>query len=314
MKRLFELEKKPTKGLFAFEWVILTYLLLTLAMVLFCYTKLASPEQMIWLRCKAVLGTGIAWIAYRLAPCRLTMVARAIVPLAMLGEWYPDTYEINRILPNLDHVFATWEQGLFGCQPALLFHDAMPWTWFSELMCFGYFSYYLLIALAVVYYFFWRYEEFSKAVFIILGAFFAYYAIYDLVPVTGPQYYYAAVGIDQIAHGTFPDVGSYFFNHQERLPLPGSEAGFFHSMVEMAHDAGERPTAAFPSSHVGIGAVVMMLLIRARASKVLMAYVPVFLLLCLSTVYIQAHYAIDAIAGLITGIGAYYLFATQKKV
>ena len=39
----------------------------------------------------------------------------------------------------------------------------------------------------------------------------------------------------------------------------------------------------------------------------LMTILPFYVLMCLSTVYIYAHYAIDALAGLITGVLAYFV-------
>ena len=43
--------------------------------------------------------------------------------------------ELNRLMPNLDHLFATWEQAIFHCQPALLFSQVASHGIFSELMC-----------------------------------------------------------------------------------------------------------------------------------------------------------------------------------
>ena len=84
----------------------------------------------------------------------------------------PDTYEFNRLLPNLDHVFAQWEQNIFGCQPALLFSKELPDAFFSELFDMGYAAYYPMIALTVFYYFIWRYKEFERVSFILLASFF----------------------------------------------------------------------------------------------------------------------------------------------
>ena len=96
-------------------------------------------------------------------PCRITKMVRIIAQMALLAWWYPDTYEINRMFPNLDHIFAGWEQDLFGCQPALLFAKALPWAVVSELMSMGYFMYYPMIALVSFYYFFCRYYEAERA-------------------------------------------------------------------------------------------------------------------------------------------------------
>ena len=77
-------------------------------------------------------------------------------------------------------------------------------------------------------------------------------------------------------------------------------------MLDLTHDAGERPTAAFPSSHVGVTTVVMLLALRTRSKGLIFTILPFYILMCLSTVYIYAHYAIDAIAGLLTGILLYF--------
>ena len=301
------------KGLLAVEWIAMGYLLLTLLMMAVLWDKLVSPEQMIKGRITFVLVTLAAWGVYWLKPCRLTMFLRIAVQMVFLSWWYPDTYELNRALPNLDHVFASCEQAVFGCQPALLFSQKVPWGWFSELMCMGYVSYFPLMSILLIYYFFCRYEEFLKAAFVLLGAFFIFYVIFILLPVTGPQFYYLAVGPEQIAAGVFPNLGDWFLTHSERMAAPGWTDGFFYHILEMTHDAGERPTAAFPSSHVGITTVVMLLARRTGSCKLVLGMLPFYILMCLSTVYILAHYAIDALTGLITGVMLYFALIRLSK-
>lgn len=301
------------KGLLAVEWIAMGYLLLTLLMMAVLWDKLVSPEQMIKGRITFVLVTLTAWGVYWLKPCRLTMFLRIAVQMVFLSWWYPDTYELNRALPNLDHVFASCEQAIFGCQPALLFSQKVPWGWFSELMCMGYVSYFPLMSILLIYYFFCRYEEFLKAAFVLLGAFFIFYVIFILLPVTGPQFYYLAVGPEQIAAGVFPNLGDWFLTHSERMAAPGRTDGFFYHILEMTHDAGERPTAAFPSSHVGITTVVMLLARRTGSCKLVLGMLPFYILMCLSTVYILAHYAIDALTGLITGVMLYFALIRLSK-
>ena len=298
------------RGLLAVEWIALGYLVLTLLMMAAVWDQLVNPEEMIKGRIRFVLVTLAVWGVYRLFPCRLTMFLRIMVQMLFLSWWYPDTYELNRVLPNLDHVFAGWEQAVFDCQPALLFAQKVPWGWFSELMCLGYVSYFPLMTLLLVYYFVWRYQEFQKAAFVMLGSFFAYYVVFVLLPVTGPQFYYLAVGTDKIAAGLFPNLGDWFLTHSERMAAPGWSDGFFYHLLDLTHDAGERPTAAFPSSHVGMTTVVMLLALRTRSRWLVFTMLPFYVLMCFSTVYILAHYAIDAIAGLITGVACY--FAAMK--
>ncbi len=306
LKDLFKIEKKAEKGLFAYEWVVVAYMVLTFAMIFFCYTKIPNAQAMIWGRVRIILMMAAVYLVYRMMPCRFTRLARAVLQLALLSWWYPDTYELNRIFPNLDHLFAQWEQSIFGCQPALLFSQRVPYPWFGELMDLGYASYFPMIATVALFYFFCRYEQFQRTIFIVIGAFFIYYVVFVFLPVTGPQYYYGAVGFDNIAQGIFPNIHDYFNHTMERVVSPGYPDGFFYQLVEDAHETGERPTAAFPSSHVGISTVLLLLAWRSGSRRLFYILLPFFILMCFATVYIQAHYVIDAIAGLITGVILYY--------
>ena len=319
IKELFTKEKKPVKGLLAIEWVVMGYLVITTLLMLFTYTKVHNPGGMLWGRMQIVFMTIALWAVYRMFPCRLTRLCRILAQMALLSWWYPDTYEFNRMFPNLDHVFASCEQALFGCQPALLFSQWLSSPVFSELMNLGYWSYYPMIAATALYFFFWRYDQFGRAAFIILTSFFIYYLIYIVLPVAGPQYYYAAVGIDRISHGVFPNVHDWFATHQDCLANPGWHDGLFHRLVTDAHNAGERPTAAFPSSHVGVSTILMLLIWTAHNRRLLLWLLPFYVLLCLSTVYIYAHYAIDVLGGWVSalilffGLKLYYDHFLQKQ-
>ena len=316
VRDIFKIEKKPIKGLLTVEWVILGYWVMTLLFIFFTYTKIQNPESLIFGRVKVLALTAAMWAAYRMAPCRFTLLCRVGVQMALLPWWYPDTYELNRILPNLDHLFAGYEQLLFTCQPSLLFSETINNPVFAELMHLGYASYFPLIAIVTLFYFFWRYAEFNRAVFVILASFFLYYVIFIFLPVTGPQYYYAAAGLDDIAQGIFPNLHDYFATHDEALPMPGNSDGFFYQCVASAHETGERPTAAFPSSHVGITTILLFLAWRTKNRLLFYGMLPFYVLMCLATVYIRAHYAIDVIGGWVSAVIFYILlqsFWTMTK-
>ena len=255
VRGLVSLEKKPVRGLLVVEWVVMAYLALTLLLILFLYTKLPEANLLVMGRVRVLAMTAALWLVYRLWPSRLTRLFRIAGQMSLLGVWYPDIYEINRVLPNLDHVFATLEQTLFGCQPALLFHEWLPSPWFSEAFDMGYFSYYPMIALTVFYYFFCRPREFERASSVVMISFFLFYLIFIFVPVVGPTFYYHAIGMENVVAGVFPSLHDYFNTHTACLPSPGDPAGLFYQLVEEAKEAGERPVAAFPSSHVGISTV-----------------------------------------------------------
>jgi len=307
LKNLLTLEKKPVKGFMLFEWAMLAYAIFTLLIMALTYTKLHNPMSMLLLRFQSIMMLVALWAVYRMLPCRLTMLFRVLGQLALLGTWYPETFEFNRVLPNLDHVFATWEQQLFGFQPALLFSQKISNPVFSELLTLGYVSYYPLMVVVSVYYFLYRYNQFLRSSFIILASFFLFYVIFIFLPVAGPQYYYLAAGLDNIANGVFPNIGNYFETHTEALPAPGFQDGPFYKLLVMAHNAGERPTAAFPSSHVGVTTVLLWLAWATGNRRFFWWLVPFGVLMFFATFYIQAHYAIDAIAGLFVGTIMYFL-------
>ncbi len=294
------------KGLFAIERISLAYNAFTTVLIGCFYMQLMNPGIQLLERMGIVGMTALCYLLYQWKPNRLTTFIRVVAQLGLLAYWYPDTYEFNRLFPNLDHLFAGWEQGLFGCQPALLFSQVCHTVWWSEAFNMGYWAYYPMIFIVVLYYFFARYEGFLKTSFIVLCSFLLYYVIYLFLPVTGPQFYFNAIGLEQAAMGFFPNVGDYFLHHSELLPNPDSIDGLFFRLVENAQAAGERPTAAFPSSHVGMSTVLMILAWKGNR-KLAWGMFPFYLLLCGATVYIQAHYLIDVLGGWVSAIIIYFL-------
>ena len=124
IKDYFKIDKNPKKGLMTLEWVMLGYMAITIITMLFTYTKLVNPEAMLWGRLRVLVMTIALWAVYRMIPCRITKMVRIIAQMALLAWWYPDTYEINRMFPNLDHIFAGWEQNLFGAPKELYIGNA----------------------------------------------------------------------------------------------------------------------------------------------------------------------------------------------
>lgn len=250
-------------------------------------------------------GLVCSYLLHAWMPCTATRLVRQIYPLTLLSYWYPDTYEFCRLFPNLDPFFAGIDQTLFGCQPSLMLSQWMPGKVWSELFHLGYFSYYPMIAVTILTPLFTCRERFDRTAFVVLFSFFLYYLVYLFLPVAGPQYYFCAIGTESAASGVFPSVGNWFATHTDMLPSPGPE-GFFHNLVEATQANGERPTAAFPSSHVGISTILMLLLWKNN-HRLLPWMLPFYLLLCGSTVYIEAHYLIDVLGGLVTALLFYVL-------
>lgn len=292
------------KRLLGVEKISLIYSFLTAILIVCLYPRMDHPMQMLVERL-AIVGITLALVFIgSWWPSKFTTLVRVAFQMSLLSYWYPDTYEFNRLFDNLDHVFASWEQSLIGFQPAITFRVNFSDISWSEAFNLGYFAYYPMIGLVVFMYFFKRFQEFTKVAYILVGAFFLYYFIYIFLPVVGPQYYFPAIGFDNVLNGIFPAVGDYFDHSQELLPNTGCDQGVFYELVESSQAAGERPTAAFPSSHVGISTIIMILIWRISRTT-FGALFPFYVLLCGATVYIQAHYLIDVFAGWVTAFPIY---------
>lgn len=288
------------KGLWSMEIITLIYMLFTSILIAIHWNGLNDPMGMVNTRIIMLAVMAAMFGIYRFYPCRALRIARVFPVLLGLIFWYPETYDFCSQYPYLDHVFAEIDQTLFGCQPALLFNKVLSSTFWSEAFNMGYYAYYYMMGATIIFYLLCRYQQADKAGFVFLASFFMFYVIYEFLPVAGPQYYFKAVGIEAAAMGEFPAVGYYFQTHTEML-TPEIK-GIFSQLVIGAQEVGERPTAAFPSSHVGMSTVTMMLAWQTRNKWLFWAMFPVYLLLCCATVYIQAHYLIDSICGFFTAV------------
>lgn len=300
-------EDKQQKGLWPVEWAMLVYGAFTLVLMAVLAGQLVDPLSMLGERALALGWLVLAYFIYHKYPCRVTQFLRIFLVMSTLSRWYPDTYEFNRLFSNLDHIFASWDQSLFGCQPSLRFSELLPQAWFSEALYLGYFSYFPMIFFLIFCTWLHRNGELMRTSFIVMASFFTYYVVYIFLPVAGPQYYYQVEGVDPV-NGVFPNVGHYFHEMREMYPAAGTD-GLFHSLVSAAHDAGERPTAAFPSSHIGVATIVLILALRNRMRIFSLAILPLYICLCMATVYIHAHYLVDAIAGFFSAFIVYFLLS-----
>jgi membrane-associated phospholipid phosphatase len=251
------------------------YLFLTGMIILFGYGRV---EQAGWhLLARIVVFTVVFWmIAVSNTEKRWLKFIRDFYPLLLFSFFYTETDALNNLLfQDFDPVVAHWEERLFGGQPSLLFSTHFPQVWFAELMHFAYFSFYLMILGLCLYLWLKNPGEFQRSLFLITFSFYLYYLLFIVFPVAGPQFYFP-----------YPE---------NAVP----QGWLFGRLMHVVHQLGERPTAAFPSSHVGIAALVCFL--TARYARPLLKFLlPLFVLLCLSTVYLKAHYLVDVIGGMTT--------------
>ncbi|MFO7829216.1 MAG: phosphatase PAP2 family protein [Bacteroidales bacterium] len=215
---------------------------------------------------------------------KILLFFRHFYPILFLSFFYSETGYYNHLLfEPFDPILVRLENWIFGTQLSLTFPHSIPDRWFSELMHFGYFSYYLMIiGIPLLVYFKVR-QKFDKTMFIILFSFCMYYLIFILFPSFGPQFYFPV----------------------EKRLVP--EGFLFQKIMNFIIATGETQTGAFPSSHAGL-ALILIIITKKYFKKLLWILIPVTILLLLSTVYIKAHYAIDTIAGIFSG-GLFYIIS-----
>ena len=270
----------------ATELVSFAYMALTAIYILAFFQKIENPLSLLAAR---VLITGIMLLLVFASiknENKALKFIRYAFPVAMIVYWYPETYYMNECLfSNLDHRFVKADEWLFGCQPSIEFSRLLPFRWFSELMSFAYFSYYLIIIFIAVYFYVTDKKKADTLLFIVLCSFFIHYIIFIILPVAGPQFYFSE------SLKSVPD--GYLFRH----------------LLIFIQSLGEKPTGAFPSSHVSIS-LICIAIIYKNARKFFLYFLPLIILLILSTIYIKAHYLIDVIGGIISAPMSY--FASKK--
>lgn len=201
---------------------------------------------------------------------------RNIYPVLFAGYFYTETVHYNKLFfDNLDSLFIQMDEWLFGFQPSLEFSKNFSSSWFAELMYFGYFSFYFIILGFIIIMYFKHKKFFVENVFKVTFSLLFFYFLFAIFPSAGPQFY---------------------FNEIERVvPMNGF---IFQDIMHAIQAGAEQPTGAFPSSHVGV-TVAILILAQKKLPLFFKFCLPLTVILILSTVYIKAHYAVDAVFGLL---------------
>jgi membrane-associated phospholipid phosphatase len=217
------------------------------------------------------------------APRFLPRFIRFAYPQIFLLPWFTESIVLSQLIfagKSHDAVFAKLDGLIFGFQPAMEFHKAFGGRGWTELFFFGYFTYYFLIILpSWILFAQGREGEASRTLFITLAAFALLQSFYVFFPVQGPKYF-------------FPELRAAWY---------GNFKGYvFTKVMKRTFDGMNLGGAAFPSSHVAVS-LVSLILDAKYLRKLLPAAIPLTLLLFFSTVFIYAHYAVDVFAGIAAG-------------
>jgi len=203
-------------------------------------------------------------------------------PLVLYGLLYYQTGLINSVVVSqfLDDFFMNLDVWIFGEFPAFFLREKQGNAFLDEFFHFFYFSYYLIIPLTGTLLFRKDVKLFESFVFQLSSLLYLCFFIYILLPVEGPialrnEYYH--------------------------------QGGLFQTMVDFIYKEGEKPGAAFPSSHVAVTFLIAWWGSR-HFERLKIFYWLACLLLSIATVYCMFHYAVDVIGGLLLGVLAVLTF------
>lgn len=218
---------------------------------------------------------------------RVFRFLRGLYPVLLFTYFYTSNHSFNRVLITTwqDPLFIEADRAIFGYLPSLEWGIKYNHWLISELFHFAYFCYYPMIVGLPVYLWFKDKKAFEELIFVLTFSFYTFYFIYSLLPTIGGRYFDEALIRTKLYRaGPFTRIMAFIYNNSR-------------------HWGG-----AFPSSHVGI-AVVLTVAALAYKNTRKMGYVfaVVTLFLSLATVYCHYHWFVDALGGIVVGIGSFYL-------
>jgi membrane-associated phospholipid phosphatase len=278
------------------DFLFLGFLLITTILLIFSWNQTENVVELLVIR-GIVFTVSLSLIFLNpIVKSALFKLFRNSYPILFAGYFYTETVHYNKLFfNNLDPLFIQLDDWIFGFQPSIEFSKHFSSNWFSELMYFGYFSFYCIILGFIFLLYFKRKTLFLETVFKVTFSLLFFYLIFAFFPSAGPQFYF------DLPESSVPTNGY-----------------LFQKIMHAIQASAEQPTGAFPSSHVGV-TVAILLLARKTLPLFFKICLPITFLLILSTVYIKAHYVVDVVFGvLIAPIILYlasllYNFQSKKR-
>ena len=261
------------------DWALAAYHLFFAAVVV---TRGPFTAGRGWLLLACLLF-GVLLVLFRRAPAgsRFGRFLHTFYPLILFGGMYTALGTLNEgldpaAIPRNEALVQQWEAALFGGQPSYDLIRRWPSVFLSGLLHLAYFSYYPTILLpGPVLAMRGDWDGAQRVIGSTIIAYVLCFVVFTLFPVAGPNWVFD--------HPTGPvrDVWS---------------ARLVYSLLEGGSSVG----TAFPSSHVAATFATVIASWRAWRPLGWITLVP-FLLLTVSVVYCQMHYAIDATLGIVFG-------------
>jgi len=214
---------------------------------------------------------------------KILTLLRDIYPLLLFTFMFLEVSKIIHIFFPfwLEPYLIGTDLWLFGVHPAVWVESVYN-PHLMEFMAFSYWTYYFFFPLGmIVHYFRKDRTTFHSYIFTISFAMYFCYFSYLFLTARGPH--------DSLAY----------------LQVTHEYAGFFDRLIRTMQSRASIHGAAFPSSHV---AAVWIVLIYLFKYKKWVGYVslPLVLSLSVSVIFMQYHYAVDSLAGILIVPPIYY--------
>ncbi|MEO8620462.1 MAG: phosphatase PAP2 family protein [bacterium] len=211
---------------------------------------------------------------------RGTQAIRDWIPLALGPFLYVELRWIIEAVgqSHADALVAGWESALFASDPSAALARLWPWSALSEVLHLCYLSYYALVYVPPA--LLWlrgRRRAFVETVLALVVVYAMCFVAYAIFPVDGPRF----------MHG----------------PSAAPDGPIRAAVVRLLESGSSRGTA-FPSSHVAASVVAALCALRFQR-RVGVVVVVLAAGLALGAVYGGYHYAVDVLAGMVTGVLAF---------
>lgn len=219
----------------------------------------------------------------------ITRLVRNMYPLLLFGIFYNWTEPVSHMFYSqpFDTVLIDIELFLFGANAG---RDMVHWLgnnyWLSEYMNFSYLSFYLTPWLVMFFYFAKKEREFHYTGFVYVMTIFFCFFLQSIFPAEGPIYNDASIP-----------------HHIVAGPISAFAADFLSN--------ADVPGSAMPSGHVAL-TVSVLLLTWQFFRRAFWVTAPLWISLCIATVYGHFHYVIDGIAGI--AIAVFFVYWAGPKI
>jgi membrane-associated phospholipid phosphatase len=290
------------EGCGAFEWVALTYLGFSGFLAMLFWRNLPRVGRLLSIHFAFVAGVVGLLVATRRAALANAAGTKWPRVLQAMRDWYPQAVFLFCFeeLASLAHlVRKSWcdawllrfDHWLLGEHPAILFaRIARPaLTDFMQMAYLSYFFYLTILAIAL-------YGSGANSSVNGQPKRFAFWTVMTSSIV--------AYSIGYVVSIFFPIESPYY--SLAALHLPTLHGGPFTWLSDLIEYFGRVHGGAFPSEHVAGSFVALLGAWRFRR-RMFWCFLPFFICMCASTVYLRNHYVADVFGGLVTGAVGYWI-------